>query len=142
MESATELIPPSSRRSVEDRIFIAKLLQHISDYVKAVQKYGKDFYRLTADEEHYQGNAKHGDWRAQAKNMTLVNGRTARRFLFPGDDADDEAKALCETLGFNIAVIRHKLQGMNQKEAKKLWPKFLRGIEKGRYKEKESEGRL
>jgi len=133
VESVTSLIPASSARSKEDRLLIAKVMRHIADYLKAVKTFGPDFFgipiesRSILDDSFDVSQAKQRQVRRAERVKTLACGKIAYQYLFIENGNDVGFMPVCETLGFNAAVFRHKLKNISKKDAYKLYTHFLRG---------------
>jgi hypothetical protein len=99
---------------------MAKTLEHIVDYIRAVSRYGSKFYDIKGARSI---SSKVGHSKNQEINQTLFNGRGAREHIF-SEDGDSALSFMptCEILGINAQVIRNTLAKMTQEQARKLWP--------------------
>lgn len=125
MDNPSNILPDfTAQRSPEEKLIIAKVLTHVSDYIRAVRRFGENFMRLTLDMKHpYGGGAvekavKAGSSKATDDITILFNGKLAYIYLF-NEDTENELgfMPVCEALGFNARVFRRKLLTMTKAQA-------------------------
>lgn len=91
-------------RQPEERMLMAKVLQHAIDYCKAVKHYGPSFYLQTTAKKR-RDNGVHED------------GVLARQYFFGSSDDALGLKALCEAFGWNATAFRRRLTTLTAQEA-------------------------
>jgi hypothetical protein len=120
---------------------MAKMIQHVRDYIKAVMQYGPKFYKIETqcvDMDHLFDGIKSlpggkNDHKERERIATLVYGKKAYEYFLQEDENEIGFAPTCEYLGCNLYTIRKKLLGMTKEQAAVYYRLFLRGEAKVKY---------
>ena len=114
--------------SPEEKVLLAKVLVHIKDYIQAIRHFGEGFMAIQLNMKHpfsggmIQQAFDAGTSKAIDRTRILYNGKLAYIYLFGEDNGNAIGFIpVCEALGLNARIFRHRLRGMTKEQADEIF---------------------